>query len=91
MSFYYTLAGLPPKLSNQQYNCHFLSTSNTAGALELADQIVDEIKSVIFYKIISFFFRSMPKLTDKTFAPLPAIWEHMALQLLTMDSSKMYW
>jgi hypothetical protein len=44
MSFYYTLAGLPPKLSNQQYNCHFLSTSNTAGALELADQIVDEIK-----------------------------------------------
>jgi hypothetical protein len=47
MSFYYTLAGLPPKMSNQQYNCHFLSTSNTAGALELADQIVDEIKSVM--------------------------------------------
>ncbi|OAV90780.1 hypothetical protein PTTG_28197 [Puccinia triticina 1-1 BBBD Race 1] len=47
ISYYFTLAGLPPKVSNQQYNCHFLSTSNTAGPLELADQIVDELKYVI--------------------------------------------
>jgi hypothetical protein len=44
ISFYYTLAGLPPKHSNQQYNCHFLSSSNSAGTLELGEQIVDEIK-----------------------------------------------
>ncbi|EFP84986.2 uncharacterized protein PGTG_11155 [Puccinia graminis f. sp. tritici CRL 75-36-700-3] len=43
ISYYYTLSGLPPKMTNQQYNCHFLATSNTAGALELADQIVDEL------------------------------------------------
>ncbi|KAA1125883.1 hypothetical protein PGTUg99_014867 [Puccinia graminis f. sp. tritici] len=43
ISFYFTLAGLPPKLSNMQYNCHFLSTSNEAGVLELGEQIVEEI------------------------------------------------
>ncbi|KAH9811046.1 hypothetical protein DFH28DRAFT_1131415 [Melampsora americana] len=43
MAFYFTLAGLPPKLANQEYNCHFLSTSNTAGALELADSLVDSL------------------------------------------------
>lgn len=44
IAFYCTLAGLPPKLSNQEYNCHFLTTSNSAGALELADPLVDELK-----------------------------------------------
>jgi hypothetical protein len=44
ISYYYTLSGLAPNMTNQQYNCHFLATSNTAGALELADQIVDELK-----------------------------------------------
>ncbi|KAH9807786.1 hypothetical protein DFH28DRAFT_1137812 [Melampsora americana] len=39
-------AGLPPKLSNQEYNCHFLTTSNTAGALELADPVIDEINKL---------------------------------------------
>ncbi|EFP89671.2 uncharacterized protein PGTG_15634 [Puccinia graminis f. sp. tritici CRL 75-36-700-3] len=43
ISYYYTLSGLPPNMTNQNYNCHFLATSNTAGALELADQIVDEL------------------------------------------------
>ncbi|PLW28656.1 hypothetical protein PCASD_18574 [Puccinia coronata f. sp. avenae] len=42
-SFYFTLSGLPPKAANLEYNCHFLSTSNEAGMLELADQIVDEL------------------------------------------------
>ncbi|KAH9440900.1 hypothetical protein Pst134EB_029552 [Puccinia striiformis f. sp. tritici] len=42
ISFYFTLSGLPPHLSNQEYNCHFLSTSNRAGVLEIASQIVKE-------------------------------------------------
>lgn len=46
MSYYFTLAGLPPRLSNQEYYIHFLSTSNSASALELGVQIVDEIKLV---------------------------------------------
>ncbi|KAH9812707.1 hypothetical protein DFH28DRAFT_1061525, partial [Melampsora americana] len=47
IAFYFTLAGLPSKLSNQEYNCHFLSTSNTAGALELADPLIDELNNLI--------------------------------------------
>lgn len=47
MSFYCTLAGLPPKLANQDVNILFLATSNTAGALELADGLVDEFKYVL--------------------------------------------
>jgi hypothetical protein len=43
ISYYFTLAGLPPKLTNQHFNCHFLSTSNSAGAMELAEGIVDEL------------------------------------------------
>ncbi|KAH9823364.1 hypothetical protein DFH28DRAFT_922254 [Melampsora americana] len=46
IAFYFTLAGLPPKLSNQEYNCHFLTTSNTAGALELAGPVIDEINEL---------------------------------------------
>ncbi|OAV89717.1 hypothetical protein PTTG_28591 [Puccinia triticina 1-1 BBBD Race 1] len=54
ISYYFTLAGLPPKLSNQQYNCHFLSTSNTAGPLELADQIVDELNDMTLNGCVAF-------------------------------------
>ncbi|OAV96922.1 hypothetical protein PTTG_08102 [Puccinia triticina 1-1 BBBD Race 1] len=43
ISYYCTLAGLPPKATNMQYNCHFLSTSNQAGVLELGEQIVEEL------------------------------------------------
>ncbi|KAH9822651.1 hypothetical protein DFH28DRAFT_1049925 [Melampsora americana] len=46
LAFYFTLAGLPPKLANQEFNCHFLSTSNTAGALELADPLIDELNKL---------------------------------------------
>ncbi|KAH9812927.1 hypothetical protein DFH28DRAFT_1129296 [Melampsora americana] len=35
IAFYCTLAGLPPKFSNQEYNCHFVTTSNTAGLWSL--------------------------------------------------------
>ncbi|KAH9819446.1 hypothetical protein DFH28DRAFT_924804 [Melampsora americana] len=46
MSFYYTLSGLPTKLSNQDYNIHYVSTSNVASALELGEPIVDELTSL---------------------------------------------
>ncbi|KAH9818305.1 hypothetical protein DFH28DRAFT_888068, partial [Melampsora americana] len=46
MSFYFTLSGLPPGMSNQEYNIHFLATSNKAGALELGDKIVDELNTL---------------------------------------------
>jgi hypothetical protein len=52
VSYYYTLSGLPPSETNQQYNCHFLSTSNSAGVLELGDQIIDEIKYVRYISCI---------------------------------------
>jgi hypothetical protein len=44
ITFYFTLAGLHPRLTNQEYHCHFLGTSNVAGALELAEPIVEEMK-----------------------------------------------
>ena len=44
ISFFFTLSGLPPNLTNQEYNCHFLSTSNRADVLEIAGQIVKESK-----------------------------------------------
>ncbi|EHS63694.1 uncharacterized protein PGTG_22817 [Puccinia graminis f. sp. tritici CRL 75-36-700-3] len=46
LSFYFTLSGLPPNLSNQEFNCHFLATSNRAGVLELAEIIVDELNDL---------------------------------------------
>ncbi|KAI7947140.1 hypothetical protein MJO29_011667 [Puccinia striiformis f. sp. tritici] len=46
VSYYFTLAGLPPVLSNMQYNCHFITTSNRAGALELAEPIVAELNEL---------------------------------------------
>ncbi|KAH9813500.1 hypothetical protein DFH28DRAFT_1171408 [Melampsora americana] len=43
MCIYFTLAGLPPDLTNQEFNIHFLATSNCATALELFDQVVDDL------------------------------------------------
>ncbi|KAH9811537.1 hypothetical protein DFH28DRAFT_900388 [Melampsora americana] len=43
MSYYFTLAGLKPKLTNQEYHIHPLCTSNIASALEQGDQIIDEL------------------------------------------------
>ncbi|KAH9821040.1 hypothetical protein DFH28DRAFT_1190561 [Melampsora americana] len=43
MSIYFTLAGLPPDMTNQEFNIHFLATSNCATALELFDQVVDDL------------------------------------------------
>jgi hypothetical protein len=39
-----------------EYNCHFVSTSNQAGPLELAEYVVDQLKSVyILYSLSKFF------------------------------------
>jgi hypothetical protein len=46
ISYYFTLSGLPPNISNQQFNCHFLCTSNTVGALELGEMVVAQLKYV---------------------------------------------
>jgi hypothetical protein len=44
ISYYFTLSGLPPVNSSQEFNCHFLCTSNTASALEMGQIIVLEMK-----------------------------------------------
>jgi hypothetical protein len=44
ISFYFTLSGLPPNISNQEYNCHFLASSNIASVLEQSKSIVEELK-----------------------------------------------
>lgn len=51
ISFYLTVSGLPPGLKNQEYNCHFLSTSNRAGVLEISSQIVKECLSNFIFLI----------------------------------------
>ncbi|EFP84909.2 uncharacterized protein PGTG_10380 [Puccinia graminis f. sp. tritici CRL 75-36-700-3] len=44
ISYYFTLSGLPPRWTNQNYNCHYLTTSNIAGAMELAAPIVSDLR-----------------------------------------------
>lgn len=44
MSFYFTLAGLPPRLGSLASNVKFLSSSHAASELEMADSIFDEPK-----------------------------------------------
>ncbi|KAH9809461.1 hypothetical protein DFH28DRAFT_905286, partial [Melampsora americana] len=46
MPIYTILAGSPPKLANQEFNIHFLATTNTANACELFGQTVDEFKCI---------------------------------------------
>ncbi|PLW51109.1 hypothetical protein PCASD_02459 [Puccinia coronata f. sp. avenae] len=46
VSFYFTLSGLPPRISNQEFNCHFLTTSNRAGVLELSEMVINELNSI---------------------------------------------
>ncbi|KAK4702587.1 hypothetical protein P7C70_g3636, partial [Phenoliferia sp. Uapishka_3] len=45
VSFYTCLAGLPAKMLAQEYNIHFLSTSNVASPLEQIEGIVTQINS----------------------------------------------
>ncbi|KAH9807661.1 hypothetical protein DFH28DRAFT_1138529 [Melampsora americana] len=46
MSVYFTLAGLAPEWTNQEFNIHFLATSNAASALDLLDEIIDNINNI---------------------------------------------
>jgi hypothetical protein len=46
VSFYFTLSGLQPRLSNKEFNCHFLTTSNQAGVLKLSEMVIDELKYI---------------------------------------------
>ncbi|OAV97306.1 hypothetical protein PTTG_26120 [Puccinia triticina 1-1 BBBD Race 1] len=46
ISFYFTLSGLPPQISNQKYNCHFLATSNLASVCEMSQHIVKELNDM---------------------------------------------
>ncbi|KAI0309831.1 hypothetical protein OF83DRAFT_1179167 [Amylostereum chailletii] len=43
-SFLWTAAGLPREMAQQQYNVHFLSTSNLAPPLEMLDGIVAQLE-----------------------------------------------
>ncbi|KAI8444080.1 hypothetical protein BY996DRAFT_4601602, partial [Phakopsora pachyrhizi] len=43
ISIFMSLAGLPPHISNQEYNTLFVATSNIARALELAAPVVEEL------------------------------------------------
>lgn len=42
-SFLFTAAGLPRRLVQQEYNVHFLATSNTAPPLEMLDGIAEQL------------------------------------------------
>ena len=42
-SWYFTLAGLPFKEVNKEYNVHFIGTSNTIGGMEMLPETVDEL------------------------------------------------
>ncbi|PLW20099.1 hypothetical protein PCASD_16644, partial [Puccinia coronata f. sp. avenae] len=52
--YYFTLSGLPPRVSNMEYNCHLMCTSNMAGALELADQIVDQMNELATEGVVAY-------------------------------------
>lgn len=44
MVWYLTLVGLEPEALGQEFNLHFLSTSNTANTHEQLSAIVEEIE-----------------------------------------------
>ncbi|KNZ48692.1 hypothetical protein VP01_547g1, partial [Puccinia sorghi] len=87
IAFYVTLAGLRPKISNQEFNCHFLSTSNIAGVLEMSKQVVDEInlmatdgftayditlnQEVLIYLVVLCFLDNSPIHAEVTNTPKP--------------------
>jgi hypothetical protein len=45
-SFLFTLAGLPQEEASQEYNIHFLCTSNLARPLEMLEGVVEDIRFV---------------------------------------------
>lgn len=43
-SFLFSLAGLPRSEAAKEYNVHFLSTSNIAPPLEMAEGVLEQVK-----------------------------------------------
>ncbi|KAH9807809.1 hypothetical protein DFH28DRAFT_1201673 [Melampsora americana] len=72
MSFYFTLAGLRPRFTNQEYHIHPLCTSNIASALEQGDQIVDELNEAAANG-----FRAYDCMTEQEVLVIPFILCHM--------------
>ncbi|KAI8446784.1 hypothetical protein BY996DRAFT_6421979 [Phakopsora pachyrhizi] len=54
ISIFMSLAGLPPKLSNQEFNTLFVATSNIATALELAAPVCDELSKLLLSGFTAF-------------------------------------
>ncbi|KAI8460241.1 hypothetical protein BY996DRAFT_4632711 [Phakopsora pachyrhizi] len=54
ISIFMSLAGLPPKLSNQEFNTFFVATSNIATALELAAPVCDELSKLLLSGFTAF-------------------------------------
>lgn len=47
-SILFTLAGLPHEHAQQEYNIHFLATSNIAPPLEMMDGVVEQLQFVLY-------------------------------------------
>ncbi|EFP82230.1 uncharacterized protein PGTG_07627 [Puccinia graminis f. sp. tritici CRL 75-36-700-3] len=87
ISYYFTLSGLPPVFSNMEYNIHFISTSNVAGALELGESIVNQLnqlatdgscaydctlqQEVLFMTVPLCFLADSPMAAEITNTPIP--------------------
>ncbi|PLW15305.1 hypothetical protein PCANC_19994 [Puccinia coronata f. sp. avenae] len=89
MVYYFTLSGLPPRVANMEYNCHFLCTSKTAGALELADQIVDQMNELATEAVMSVvlcFQGDSPMHAEITSTPVPGVALH-ACRMCTLKAA----
>ncbi|KAI9624088.1 hypothetical protein KEM48_009166 [Puccinia striiformis f. sp. tritici PST-130] len=87
VSYCFTLSGLSPKLTNMEYNCHSIATSNQAGPLEIAEPIIAELnelathgsiaydaqlgQEVLFMVIPLCFLADSPKAAEITNTPNP--------------------
>ncbi|POV96773.1 hypothetical protein PSTT_15457 [Puccinia striiformis] len=54
VSYCFTLSGLSPKLTNMEYNCHFIATSNQAGPLEIAEPIIAELNELATHGSVAY-------------------------------------
>ncbi|KNE96230.1 hypothetical protein PSTG_10493 [Puccinia striiformis f. sp. tritici PST-78] len=54
VSYCFTLSGLSPKLTNMEYDCHFIATSNQAGPLEIAEPIIAELNELATHGSIAY-------------------------------------
>ncbi|KAI9617966.1 hypothetical protein KEM48_006904 [Puccinia striiformis f. sp. tritici PST-130] len=58
VSYCFTLSGLAPKLTNMEYNCHFIATSNSGckwgGPLEIAEPIITELNELATHGSVAY-------------------------------------